>query len=159
GAHAPVPAPAADHGREEALAGVTVAEGPVGKDFQADPGIFCLVCNAGDFLKGELPGQHYPREPLSRGPSYAVRVVDGQLGGGMEDEARHNLPGKHSDTGVLDEDRVDTDRPEPYQVLKYPGKLPVVDERVDRNIDPDVMDMGIPDRFFDLFISEVGRIF
>ena len=100
-----------------------------------------------DLRKREFAGEDNPGEPLLRCPEHAIGVMDGHLGGGMEGEVRDDLPCERSDTGVLHEHGINTGCIKPDQVFRDPFEFAVVDEGIDRDIDPDPVGMGKPDPF------------
>jgi hypothetical protein len=81
--------------------------------------------------------------------------MNGHLGGGMEGEVRDNLPGERGNPDILNQYRVNTGCIEPDKVVCDSLKFAVVDERIDRYVDPDPMGMGQPDRFPDLGIRKI----
>ena len=63
---------------------------------------------------------------------------------------RQTASGKRSNPDVLHEHRVSARGIEPDKLVRNPRKFAVMDERIDRDIDPDAPGMGEPDPFPDL---------
>ena len=77
------------------------------ENFETDTGIRGCPCNRFYFGKGEFPGKHHPGKSLLMRPPHALRVVDRELGRGVEDKAGHDLPGERRNPGVLHEHGID----------------------------------------------------
>ena len=107
--------------------------------------------------KGRVPGQAPPgRTPVMR-PPHTLSVVDGELGRGMERKAGHNLPGERRDAGVLHQHGIDSHCVQTDKVPRDTGEFPVMDQRVDRHVDPHAPGMGICDCFRDLVFGKILR--
>ena len=131
----------------------------MGKDFEADTALPRLIRNAADFGKREFAGEDDPGKSHCGSPAHAPGIVDGHLGRGMERKSGYHLACQGGKTCILDEDRVRPDRVEPEQVVHGVSQFPVVDEGVDRDVDPDAMRMRFPDRVPDLVLGKVGGVF
>ena len=108
-----------------------------------------------DFCKGEFAGEDNPGEPLLCRPEDAFGVMDGHLGGGMDREVRDDLPCQRGDPDILHQHRINTGCIQPDEIVRNPLEFAVMDERIDRDIDPDTPGMGQPDTFRDLVIRKI----
>jgi hypothetical protein len=131
----------------------------MGEDLKPDTGLSCLLCDRPDLIKREFTGKNNPGETLLRSPENTVSVMDGHLGGGMEGKVRDDLPCQRSDPGILHKNSVDTDRIKPDEVVCNSFQFAVVDERIDRDIDPDPPGMGLPDPRNNFFVRKICSIF
>jgi hypothetical protein len=76
----------------------------------------------------------------------------------MERQVRHGLAGERGKTGVLHKDGIRTGSVQVHQVPGGISQFPVMDEGIDRDINPDTAGMGKPDRLLNLSRREIPGI-
>ena len=109
----------------------------MGEYFKAHGKIADRFCDPFDLRKGKFAGKHDPGKTLPIGPAHPFGIVDRELGRCMQDKAGDNLPGNGGEARVLDKDGIGPQRIQADKVSGSTGELPVVDQRVDRYVDPD----------------------
>ena len=152
GAGAPVAAAAPDEGAEFALAGVAHAKGPVAEDLHLGG---AGLAGRGGVLLGALPGDDHPLTAVLIQFPDAAASEHAHLGAGMEGQVRQGLPQQVEKAPVLHQDGVHPQAAGHPGGLQGQGQLPVRQQGVQGQKDPDAPDMAVPDGGGKFLIGEV----
>ena len=146
GAPAPIAAPFTQHAGEQAQAAHCHALGAVAEHFDLSAGFRALP----DFIQAAFPGQYYAADSLSLAPAYAGPVMDRHLRAGVHCQLRKLLPDDFQHAQVLHQHRVCVKIPQQAQHLRHFFDLRVLHQRVYRDMNPHMAQMGIANSLLQL---------
>ena len=152
GAQAPVAAAGADHGGEEALAGIAHTLGAVAEHFDLNGG---MGADVADLIPGKLPGQHRPGAAQIRRPLHAVQIHNAHLGAGVDGQIRSRPAHQIQYAQILHQHRVRPCVGGKAHLLRRAGQLRVREQRVQGQIDLDAPDVTVFHRLGELFRGEI----
>ena len=116
------------------------------------------VINSADFLKGQLPGRHYPLHPVSPQKLRSFRPCDRHLSAGVEGELRKLLPQLSQNSEILDNNAVQAFPVKGQHILIQFLQLPVLQECIHRHIQFFSKQMHTVNSTAQLFLIQIFRI-
>ena len=126
----------------------------MGEDFDLHGAV---AADKGDFLPGQLPGQHHPADAQPRRLQHALQGVNAHLGGGVDRDGRGNGPAQLHQAQILDDKGVHTDPGGGPNDLGGLGQLPVGDQDIEGQMDLDAPDVAVGHGLPELFQGEIFR--
>ena len=155
GAQAPVARAPPDDGGQETLTGVTHAQGPVGEHLDLNGGVLADVF---DLVPGQFPGEHRTGHAQVGHHLDAVQVVDGHLGGGVDQQVGGHLAHHPQHTHVLYQHRIGPQAAGLGGELRRLGQLPVGEQGVQGQIHLGAPHMAIRNRRRKFLPGEILRV-